>query len=747
MTVPSWQAGTLYSPGAVVKRNSATAVVSEPPTNAGFESGDTGWTKEGPWAISNGYSNVFEGTWAARATAVVGDFRIINDTAVPVVPGMSITASCMVRRANNGVRGTVQLEWFDSGMTSLSVSNGNTVDSGEDKWKQSTVTATAPAGAAFVKISALGHLGNTSTNLHVDAFQWNYAYSTPLDALTFRAVQATPGYSGGVEPVWPSVLGNTVVDNEVTWEAIDSSTVTWEATPILVSGATEPDFSLASTVGSSVADNTIVWTAISRRVEDEKCPNGPIVLIGASKIFCGDDDIIAFSATVNPLDWSTADNAGYLAYGLQAYGSQPVAAMGLYRGNLMAFNATGFQMWQIDPDPQSMALLDTAPVGCTTHKSIKPFQNDLVFLSAIGIRNIAIAGASTNLQAGSTGDPIDVLVKAKLAAGEEVTASMFIPEFGQYWLAFGDEVFVLTINDSKKNRWSRFTFSEAITDLTLLDSDLYIRTDSHKVWKLTYDQVDDDVPIGITATVEVTLTSEGDTDGTYDYAGFDDGGYGSVSPTEITGGYAIKTLAAIGLVSSYMQSRVAFALYDGTSPVPVDAFDVIQFVDADGNNRTLDRSDAVVPDGTYESGFRYWEWAVSTPSDPTPMIFEAGGEGAIEYVVSVVSEVVEEGGYPFQGVIWWPYLDFNALGVEKQFQCFDIVADAPLGVSVSVGYSQRDINARTDDYLIGGDSLPGQAIPLPVAGPSFDFRLTFEPSQYWEWQAAVIYIQDMRRGR
>lgn len=102
---------------------------------------------------------------------------------------------------------------------------------------------------------------------------------------------------------------------------------------------------------------------------------------------------------------------------------------------------------------------------------------------------------------------------------------------------------------------------------------------------------------------------------------------------------------------------------------------------------------------------------------------------------------------PFQGVIHWPHLDFATLGVEKQFVGLDLVADAPEGVSVSVGYDERDRTARTADYLMDADSLPGRMIPIPVAGPSFDLKLTFEPSQYWEWQAAAIYVQDMRPGR
>jgi hypothetical protein len=493
MTTPTWQPSTLYAPGATVQRTTAPPVVAEPPVNASFESGDTGWTKETCWTIVEP-DNRFDGTWAARARRSgnpQGNYRIYNSTAVAVIPGMSIVASCKIRRASGGVSGKVQLEWLDASMVSVSIVSGNVVDSGTEKWKDSSVTATAPATAAYVRIGASAYLYANDVNLHVDAFKWNYAYAPPIDSLVYTAVQAEAGYSDTTEPVWPETVGLQVIDNEVTWEVIDYSTVTWEASPILVSGATEPDFPLG--VGASVPDNTIVWEAVSLRVEDEKCPNKPVVAIAASKIFCADDDVIAFSATVNPLDWSTSDDAGYLPFGLQTHGANPVAAMGLYRANLLAFNAAGFQMWQVDQDPLNMALLDAAPVGSTFPKALQPLSNDLIFLAQVGIRNVGIAGASTNLQAGNTGEPIDVLVAAKIRAAEYTPVSTFIPAFGQYWLAFGPEVFVLTLNDGKTMRWSRYVFPKAITDFTLLDGDLYMRMADSTVLMVDLTQVADDV--------------------------------------------------------------------------------------------------------------------------------------------------------------------------------------------------------------------------------------------------------------
>lgn len=613
MATPKWKPGTLYNPGAIVQRASVAPVVSPAISNPSFESGDTAWTKGSGWTIQlgttvGGAPTEFDGAWTAQFLGVFTDSLILNTAFVPVTAGRRINAQCMVRQgdSNGGVAGArVVLNWYDAAQTLISQSTGLLIDAEpQAKWKASTISATAPANTAYVKIGALAFRNNGAHPLWVDSFSWDYTYQDVNANLVFRAVQADAGFSGPIEPTWPNVNGQQVIDNDVTWEAITSSRVVWEANPILVSGYYEPDWPLD--MGGSVSDNTIIWTAVPRRVIDEKCPNTAIVAAAASKIFAGDDDIIGFSATVNPLDWTTEEDAGYLPFGLQTFGANPITALGLYRTNLVAFNSEGFQMWQVDEDPANMAILDAVPIGCIYPRTVFPVMNDLVFLSAVGVRNIGIAGASTNLQAGTFGEAIDPLVAVAIQDGTYEPMGVFVPTFGQYWLFFGDEAFVLTITDVKRQSWSRYTFPEAITDWTLEGSVLLVRTESNFVWRFSPDAVFDD--------------------------------------EEIQGG--------------------------------------------------------------------------------------------------------EEGGTdtPFDGVIWWPYLDFNSIAVEKMFVGLDLVMVAPNGVSVSVGYDQRDIDARTDDYDMDADSLPGKMVPIPVAGPSFDLRLRITGGAAWEWNAAVIYVKDMRPG-
>lgn len=835
MTTPVWQAGTLYAPGSVVRRNTAPGATAVAITNPGFESDLTGWSVEGDGTFSATTAKFFDGTKSLRfekSSPGENVGRVYATTAFAVTPGQSITVSCMVSQgaADAGnAGGRVQLEWLDSGMASIAIVDGNNVNNSSQTWKKSEIAAAiAPAGAAYVRPGARCFQQQTGEKVHVDAFTWNYvAPATATTNLVFRAVQADSGFSAATEPNWPLALGEQVIDNEVTWEAIYASLVVWEAYPILVSGATEPAWPTG--VGGTVLDGSIVWEAVARRVEDEKCPNTPIVTIAASKIFAADDDIISYSATVNPLDWSTADDAGYLPFGLQKYGANPIKAMDLYRSNLVALNSAGFQMWQVDQDPVNMALLDAVPIGSIYPTAIQPVVNDLVLLTSQGVRNIGIAGASTNLQAGSTGEPIDVLVKAKLAADLYEPVSITVPAYGQYWLIFGDEAFILTINDGKTMRWSRYVFPEAITDATLLGDDLYLRTETHKVWKVDEDLLLDDVRAGAgsatwladfgdfdtvstntasffiavpagtdrvlvgqittggtsATTLPHTLTLEGEPVGaSISFEESAELGYGTTTFSFALGDSAVEqTLELVltfanptsGFRSVAYQAKAfanvnqadaaswydsAGAYIDGTFPgisVIQSATGDLVFTAATGYDSvspvlTASSAQATMTNDTTINGSSITvnsAFTVGADSDPT-IAWAVSGAGAIN--LGRAQAIVLRGaggadvGEDFQGVVWWPHLDFGSLGVTKQMVGFDLVADAPAGVTVSVGYDQRNVNTRTDEYTLDADTLPGQLVPIPVSAPSFDFRLTFAAGQAWEWFASVLYVTDRRPG-
>jgi hypothetical protein len=519
MAVPVWLPGTLYQPGDLVKPTSSGTVTPPAIDNPGFEDGPTDGLPPADWTVlaeSNGAIDAkddaptFAGSWAMQIFANENsDCRVRSDTATPCVPGDVVTyrAYCQWVSGDDPRFSWLQLSirWFTSGMVELAPTIAYTLGTdaangqgAQTVWAQRSVQGVAPAEAAFcsLQFDATTDDSNVGT-WRVDACTIDFAAQAAPNPFIFRAVQAASGFSGSSEPTWPTVLGNTVVDNEVTWEAVNANTVTWEASRILVSGALEPDWPLV--VNGSVLDNTISWSLDSRRVTDARVPSSSVaVLIASSKVFAGNDDIINFSATVNPLDWSTRQDAGYIGFGLQKGGGNPVTALGLYRGNLAAFNSEGCQLWQLDEDPAGIAYLDAIPVACTFPKSVQPVGDDLAFLSNLGIRSLGLVGAAVNLQGGYFGQQVDPLVKDLLAAATAAgydPLGLYWPARGQYWLFFGAEALVLTISAGPGEKvlrsWSRYVFPSEISDWTIQGTDLVLRS-GDLVWIVDPDELLDD---------------------------------------------------------------------------------------------------------------------------------------------------------------------------------------------------------------------------------------------------------------
>ncbi|MBB3802054.1 hypothetical protein FHR47_002302 [Xanthomonas arboricola] len=444
MAVPFWQPGTLYQPGDIVQPITAPAPTAAQVANGDFSAGNVNWDFTGgaQFATTGGYAG--NGPCVTMPGSVPDGLALNRSKLVVPSSGSTFEASAMIQQGASiagATRGWVEVQWFDADDNFLLYERGNVISDGSGgQWNKSTVTATRPAGAAYARAGiGLFSVADHTHPIWGDNLTVSGTFGGLPDGLVYRAVQEASGFSAASEPAWPPILGQEVIDNEVTWEAVASTRVTWETSPLYVSGPTEPNW--PTDVDGFVRDGTLNWRAVSRRVEDENCPNTKVVVIGASKVFCADDDIVRYSATVNPLDWTTANDAGYLPTGLQNYGSNPVSALGLYRGNLVAFNSEAFQLWQIDEDPANMALLDALPIGSTHHFSIAPVSNDLFFASSQGVRSIGIAASSTNYQAGDVGMPVDELVREALrvsAANKTGVMGTWFPSAGQYLLGFSD---------------------------------------------------------------------------------------------------------------------------------------------------------------------------------------------------------------------------------------------------------------------------------------------------------------------
>lgn len=440
--VTVWTKGTLYAPGAVVQPTTAQGGFINAIPNGDFENGD-----DGSWILSTGAAYVAGGTHPYQGNECLSFTAAgTNETATMasfgvVTPGQSVTATAYVNPNNSGANlgMGITLRWYTASDTFISNINSTVQENGG--YRLVSVTGVAPPGAAHVRVQLFGGNGTSAHTGYADLVSWNLATPAAVSNFLFEAVQPVSATSAATEPTWPTIAGNTVIDGGVTWKAIGTSIITWEAIPIMQSGTSEPvwptavpiavlDVSTFTDVNGVVIKTSISWITSSRQVTDAKDPNTKVVALAASHVFAGDKDIVPFSAAVDPTDWSSANNAGYLPTGLNNYGDNPVAVLALYRSNLMAMNAGGYQMWQVDPDPANMALLDAQPVGSIYTQAAQSVANDLLFLTEVGVRNLGTAGANANMQIGNLGQPVDPLVKALLPVGPNPFGDPYFSEVG-----------------------------------------------------------------------------------------------------------------------------------------------------------------------------------------------------------------------------------------------------------------------------------------------------------------------------
>lgn len=147
--------------------------------NPSFEDGDTGWDKGPNVAMVNTSSGARPrtGSWQAESGSNTSNYDtyIWNQNKAPVLPGQTIVATCWGSGAGrDGNAMAVQLQWQDASGNQISVSKGNESPwSSPGGWYKSTVTASAPANAAYVRIGAFLRTRENGGS-YVDDFSWNY---------------------------------------------------------------------------------------------------------------------------------------------------------------------------------------------------------------------------------------------------------------------------------------------------------------------------------------------------------------------------------------------------------------------------------------------------------------------------------------------------------------------------------------------------------------------------------------------
>lgn len=232
-----------------------------------------------------------------------------------------------------------------------------------------------------------------------------------------------------------------------------------------------------------------------RTVLDDNCPHSKSVSVAANSVFATDDDVVRFSATNAPKNWTTANDAGFLATGGNSAGATVATALAEFQGDLAVFFEDGGQVWTIDPDPAAISLRQRlGDVGTLWPRSHAAISGDVIFLSPWGFRSIGVSSAVDNIREGDVGLPIDDLVAGRYTDESRVMAERFSGG-GQYWCVIDREVWVYSYSRlAKIAAWSRYVLPFDVDDICSHRGRLYLRSlDTVYVVDPTY-YLDDGVP-------------------------------------------------------------------------------------------------------------------------------------------------------------------------------------------------------------------------------------------------------------
>lgn len=871
--VTTWKAGTLYAPGAVVVPTNTQGAFTNAIPNGDFENGNDGnWdfvSSATNWAFSN--TGEYQGNWCLEfpsgSTQAGGDFAIMN-TFSAVTSGQSVTATAYADPNNAGANLDIwiQLNWYNASETLLSSTVSAFAQGGG--YRQIAVTGTAPPGATLVKLAIGAGSGTNSRNTgFIDLCSWSLATPALISNFLYEAVQSVPASSGTSQPVWPTVAGNTVTDGGVTWEAIGTSIITWEAVPLMLSGNTQPTWptinsgtvldvsSFTDANGAITSATSFTWQLTSRVITDVNDPQTIPTVLGASHVFKGNKDIVSYSAAVNPTDWTSTNNAGYLPSGLNNYGDNPVAMLALYRSNLMIFNSGGYQMWQIDPDPANMAILDAQPVGSTWPRAAQSVANDLLFLTEVGVRNLSTIGATANMAIGDTGQPVDPIVKALLNS-TPVPGDPFYPDVGVLLplspstgvTDLGpDSVTVTTVGtvtiitgSPPPFQGGSANFNQARTNTLdylsvglIPGGNLDLSTGSFTIegWIFVNpgstgtESVIGTMPaFQISISANAVLSTASYLIGNFfgDSAQTDTGllltaewnAFAFVYTNGVGGQWYINGIASSTnhTVHQFVMTDTLWTFGSNFAAEPFSGNladlritkDVARYssnynplvtnpMTGSGSPFTTQPT-AYDPLSLYYPG-RGQYWLIFGPQALVLTINGMGKKTWSRYVFpqSITDWSLSNGnlylrtsgnlvwvftdqaiGYDdgtaittaaspvaFNGVIQWPYVNAGTLGINKMMIGVDIVGTG--SCSIQIGYNQSDPSSFSDavtfststsvtaPYFVSvDDTVPEEPLPIPINAPSYSVILSFAGStttaNAWTWEAANLYLADMTGG-
>lgn len=227
-----------------------------------------------------------------------------------------------------------------------------------------------------------------------------------------------------------------------------------------------------------ITDGQILWelVKIENAVTDSACPQSPIILKSASKVFCANGQLVNFSATNNALDWSAREDAGFIAVDQQAQSSDTTTALGTYQSQMVVVLEDSLQTWNVDPDPQNITFAQSVEnIGTQFSHSIGNIAGDVLLRAPTGYRSVSTLQYTDNLSSIDIGSPIDRILEDRGLPTHRVI-SKYANSTGQYLCTHDRLIDVYSFSRTAKiSAWSVYEFPDVVDDIAELKGVLYFR--------------------------------------------------------------------------------------------------------------------------------------------------------------------------------------------------------------------------------------------------------------------------------
>ena len=367
----------------------------------------------------------------------------------------------------------------------------------------SGVTAnTYNISVAFIADDATG-----TWELNPNTFKWKKDSGAFTTGVSITAL--VQNLQEGVQVTFGALTGHTLADS---WTALISSTV--DVTKVHFGDVFNGFlYTVIEYTNATILHHYLDGSTVTK-ITDPNCPQSKAAVKIESKIWAINGDTVAFSATGNPRDWTTSQDAGFLPVGLKQRGADESLALGQYQVNkLVVFFKDGAQLWTVDPDPALHVFSQLLPGSSTRyHRGIANLFQDLYFLSDYGFRSISEAALTGNQAEFDIGSPIDEVIQPLLPiADTHAPEGIFNPKLGQYMSAIGSTVYTFTFSRTAKiSAWGEYEYPWTIHDTAVLDGEVYYRS-GNNVYKSDDTLNLDGVETGKTITVFATNGSGGTT--------------------------------------------------------------------------------------------------------------------------------------------------------------------------------------------------------------------------------------------